>query len=58
MEEQASSLFYELPLELHPLIFLQIDDVETVGQAVQVCKLWSCLATEDLRKSLCLKKGS
>lgn len=53
---EGPPLFYELPLEIHPLIFLQMD-LETVGRACCVCKLWSSLGTDDLYGSLCLASG-
>eukprot|EP01127_Copromyxa_protea_P014276 TRINITY_DN3944_c0_g1_i1.p1 TRINITY_DN3944_c0_g1~~TRINITY_DN3944_c0_g1_i1.p1 ORF type:complete len:479 (+),score=84.16 TRINITY_DN3944_c0_g1_i1:14-1450(+) len=56
MEGTPPSLFYELPMEIHPLIFLQMD-LQTVGNACCVCQMWSGLGTESLIRSICTQKG-
>lgn len=54
--EPGTPLFYELPQELHPLILLHISDVESIGKAFQVCKLWSSFATDAFLRTLCVER--
>jgi hypothetical protein len=55
IELEETSLFYELPLELHPLILTHIDSLSTVGSVSCVCKLWSGLITNDFIREFCIK---
>lgn len=56
MEEQhGACVFYELPLEIHPLILLHLD-VQSVGRAFCVCKLWASFATDSFLNTLCTER--